>query len=648
MAKYDPIHPALSLQGIVQGAPTGVDKYLYNDGSGLYNQYMSYEMLITVPSSQVIYDESTRLSGEYTAIDIKVGDYITTTDGLIILQIKSVDEKTDTAIRLIAEDVDGITYRQNGTNIPSNGASVIIFELSENGLPVFAGSAVNQFASVAALSRVQSRFTIDEDDERYRFIHSSAVSVSVGDIVSVNTSGEIVKHGDTGSADIPVGTVVSLSSGDTIVYVKPFNKIIDNYPDPTILTANPGEIYYTDTNNPGKITTTTSAGSKAVYLHLKDAIPTTVTSSSAVALPGASDKIIINGITVFDGPAGHSVNDVYALASMVDGYAGSTKVDAIAEAALISTESLHPNLNGSVGDVLMVISIDSGATFTYPIATFSDGTNQTTITFNPSNYSIFPIDYLGSIAQYKTLRAEEMVTILNSEFTSNSINLVATVISAPSGAQNPAFYKGVKIETTDPTADILITNSSQDAFGSHVAGTSSATGLELTTNSGTDAFLKLTRLDGGDILITGTPSSGGYINTNKFTSSSAGSAAVLLMIEGSSDASASEVGVSVADDHDMSPNQTSGDAAATGLTITYTPFLGSKIEVRVNGLDANLGDSSNYQSKSCYFSNGFVVRDFDEIVAGDQLYWNGTFVGFNLDPTDDIDFVYQTASSNIT
>ena len=131
MAKYDPIHPALSLQGIVQGAPAGVDKYLYNDGSGLYDQYMSYEMLLTVPSSQVIYDESTRLSGEYTAIDIKVGDYITTTDGLIILQIKSIDEKTDIAIRLIAEDVDGLTYRQNGTNIPTNGASVIIFELSD-------------------------------------------------------------------------------------------------------------------------------------------------------------------------------------------------------------------------------------------------------------------------------------------------------------------------------------------------------------------------------------------------------------------------------------------------------------------------------------------------------------------------------------
>jgi len=295
----------------------------------------------------------------------------------------------------------------------------------------------------------------------------------------------------------------------------------------------------------------------------------------------------------------------------------------------------------------MVISIDSGATFTYPSATFSDGTNQTTITFNPSSHSVFPIDYLGSIAQYKTLRAEEIVTIMNSEFISNSLNLVATVISAPNGVQNPVFYKGIKIETTDPSADILITNDSQDAFGSHVGGNSSSTGIELTTNSGADAFLKLTRQDGGNILITGTPTSGGYINTNRFTSSSAGSAAVLLMIEGSSDATASEVGVNVSVDHNMTPNQTTGDGSPTGLYITYTPFLDSMVEVRINGIDANLGGTNDYQIQSCYFSNGFVVRDINDIEAGDQLYWNGATVGFELDDEDDIDFLYQTSSSNI-
>jgi len=647
MAKYDPTHPALSLQGIVQGAPTGIDKYSYNDDSGLYDKFMSYEMLITIPSSQVIYDESTRLTGEYTAIDIKVGDYITTTDGLIILRIKSIDEKSDIAIRLIAEDIDGITYRQNGTNIPSNGASVIIFELSENGLPVFAGSAVDQFTSVSSLSRVQSRFTIDEDDERYRFTHSSPVNVNVGDIVSINTLGKIVKHGDTGSAEIPVGTVISLSSGNTIVYVKPFNKIIDNYPDPTILNASPGEIYYTDVNNPGKITTTAAKGSKAVYLHLKNAITTEVTSTSSSTLPESTDTIVINGITVFNGPGGHSVNDVYALANMIDALSASTNVSAVAEASLISAESLQNNINSSVGDVLMVISTNSGSSFTYPVADFSDGTNSVSITFDPSNYNVFPVNYLGSVAQYKTLRSDEMVTILNSEFTSNNLNLIASTTNAPTGSQNPGFYKGLKIETTDPNASIVITNISPDAFGSAVAGGASATAIELNTVGGTDAFLKLTRMDGGDILITGSPTSGGYINTNGLTSSSAGSAAVLLMIEGSSDATASEVGVNVAEDHDMSPQATTGNGAATGLTITHTPFLGSKVEVRVNGLDANLGDSTNYQIKSCYFSNGFVVRDFEDIVAGDELYWNGTLVGFNLDATDDIDFVYQTSSDNV-
>ena len=159
-----------------------------------------------------------------------------------------------------------------------------------------------------------------------------------------------------------------------------------------------------------------------------------------------------------------------------------------------------------------------------------------------------------------------------------------------------------------------------------------------------------------DILITGgfvgsggtvDPSSG-YVNNNGICSSSSGSPALVMMIEGSSEGGSSDVGVNVSEDHNMTPNETNGNNSPTGLYITFTPFLGSMVEVRVNGLDANVGESNDYQTQSCYFSpDGFVVRDIDDIEAGDQLYWNGATVGFELDDEDDIDFLYQTSSSNI-
>ena len=203
---------------------------------------------------------------------------------------------------------------------------------------------------------------------------------------------------------------------------------------------------------------------------------------------------------------------------------------------------------------------------------------------------------------------------------------------------------------------ITINNISADAFGTNFAGSSSGSGLEMVTAAGTNAFLKLIRDDGGDILITGGLSTngvvsptGGYINNNGICSSSSGTPPIVMMIEGSSEGgTAADVGVNVAEDHDMNPNQTSGNGSPTGLYITYTPFLGSMVEVRINGLDANLGNANDYQSKSCYFSpDGFIVRDINAIQAGDELYWNGDLVGFHLDPSDDIDFLYQTSSANI-
>ena len=73
------------------------------------------------------------------------------------------------------------------------------------------------------------------------------------------------------------------------------------------------------------------------------------------------------------------------------------------------------------------------------------------------------------------------------------------------------------------------------------------------------------------------------------------------------------------------------------------------VEIKINGISVDLGGANNYQTKTCYFSpDGVIIRDIKDIEAGDQLYWNVAESGYELDPNDDIDFVYQTSSANIT
>jgi hypothetical protein len=653
MAKYDPTHPALCLHGIANSIEVA-GQYDEQDETGLYGKNMSYIINITGISAQDINDESVRTANLYTGIDVKAGDWLSIDSGKKVLNIINVIEKGNDSITALIEDVDGINYRQYGQNNIETSETVIIFELSENGIPVLVGDAAEMFKE-GAIDLLQSRFSIDEQDERFRLDHDIAPNVNIGDIVGVNSDGNLVKHGSSDCSEIPVGSVISTARNGKSVYIKPFNKIIDNYPNPKILSGNPKQTYYTDPLNPGEISTTKKFGSKPVYLHLRDSIPTEVNSNSSTTLPDSDDVIILNNVEVYNGPNGDSVTDVTSLKDLINQSSNFTNITASTFFDNVSVETATESLRTGIGQCVSLISGDGGANFTYPSATFNDGNSSVSITFNPYNYSLNPVAY-GGDATFLVITATEIAQILNTEFLNNNINLFASTFTGPGGQS----YPFLKIEALNG-ADILITNGNVDAFSTNFADTNSITGLNLTTNASSDLFLKLTRLDGGDILITGgtdvggvVKPNGGYINQNGICSSSSGRAALILMIEGSSESTSTgggvtEIGLNVNIDHDLSPNITNTTNRATGCYITYTPFLGSRVEVRVNGIDANLGDSSNYDTKSCYFSpNGLIIRDLDTINAGDQLYWNGDVAGFELDGSDDIDFLYQTSSNNLS
>jgi len=85
---------------------------------------------------------------------------------------------------------------------------------------------------------------------------------------------------------------------------------------------------------------------------------------------------------------------------------------------------------------------------------------------------------------------------------------------------------------------------------------------------------------------------------------------------------------------------TAADGATSGVSIAATPS--GMVQVFVNGVMAELkGD----KTADCYFSadGGTTARALTAIAANDVLYWNGSVAGYELEATDKITLVYETA-----
>jgi hypothetical protein len=95
---------------------------------------------------------------------------------------------------------------------------------------------------------------------------------------------------------------------------------------------------------------------------------------------------------------------------------------------------------------------------------------------------------------------------------------------------------------------------------------------------------------------------------------------------------------------DLTPLATNGNYSATGITIDYTPFSDSAVDVLVNGLGLSEADGDR-DAAAVYFSNdgGLTAKTIANIESGDELYWNGDIAGFELTADDLIDIMYERA-----
>lgn len=615
----------------------GQNLYGENDGLGLQNQYSTYEITVSSINPQTHGDSSTREPNIYNGLDISEGMFLSNTDGNTILRISSITAKTADTFSCTVEDVDMMSYRLHSSNTIDLNEQIKIFSLNPEGEPVFAGSP---FTDAQSLQKVQSRFSLNEKDDRVKFFQTSSSNLSKGDIVSVDTSGNLVKYGTPGSSEVKVGIVVDIYRGGKDIFVKPFNDIVRNYADAEGLVGAPGDVYYTDLNNAGEITTAT--GGKAVFMHLNTKIATTVNIVSDVD-PSSNDVIEINGVTVFDGPNGDTVNDVESFKDLLNTKTAETNVSASITQApgevnaegntLAYTSSDH----GVAGQDMLNIVGEVGSTpSSIASITIGDGVNApVTISFDSPDITIFG-------GTYDAMSPTAILAAFTDAISSGSLDLVAELYDSTDHAG-----QAIRITTTGNATGIFLNNQSSNGFGANAVGSGGFTGLTTTAALGAST-LTLTRASGGAIEIDGTPLAGGYINQNGVVSSKNGRTPYLLLIESEGGSGLEATGVDVKEDLNKAPLQTSADGDTTGIQITYTPFSDGAVSVTVNGLGANVGNGA--KDEPCYFSSddGTTAKEIANISAGDTLYWNGSIAEFELDGTDEIDIIYQSSSLDIS
>ena len=623
MSTFTPI----TLNGTVTST-SGQLAYGETDGTGMQLQMQTYDLLISV-NPQSTGDGSSRKANEYNGIDVSEGMWISDSAGGTILRIKSISAKSAGIVELVAEDVDMLSFRLNNINSLSAGGSIVVFSNNPEGEAVITNTSGFE---AGGLDKIQSRFLVNEADDRVKFTHSVAPSVEAGDIVTVDNNGNLVKYGTIGGSSIKVGTVLNTIRNGKDVFVKPFNDISRNYKNPEALTGTPGSVYYTDTNTAGNITTI--AGGKASYLQLNTKIASTKVMSSNV--PTSSDIILINGVEVY---SGSEIANIEAWKNLINGFTASTNVVATATATPVSVQggdiepNYAPNDFWSEGDSYITVG-PVGGTQDIGQVSISDGITSALISFNNPDDTI----NVGG-QEYNIITPTAQLVKFNDAISQNGLNISAELIDM-------VAYDGqaVKLTTNGAATQIVLGNVNPAAFGNNVVGTASWTGIGMTATVGSPV-LTLTRNAGGPIEITGSPISSGWINSNGAVSSNSGRVPYLLLIESDGSGSgSSESGVLTSADLNNSPSITSSDGDSTGITITYTPFSDSSVTIKVNGMEINL--SNGNKNEDAYFSadGGTTSRLIADITAGDTLYWNGTNAGYQLEGTDDLDISYQKSS----
>lgn len=95
---------------------------------------------------------------------------------------------------------------------------------------------------------------------------------------------------------------------------------------------------------------------------------------------------------------------------------------------------------------------------------------------------------------------------------------------------------------------------------------------------------------------------------------------------------------------DLVPTQSNGSYSPTGITLEYAPFADSQVQVYINGVAVT--ETYGERTGDVYFSadGGTTAKTAADLQAGDSMYWNSDYAGYEIGNGDVFDLVYEKST----
>ncbi len=416
-------------------------------------KYYRWEITFTV-TAQAHGSHLTRDDFQYNGLDVQVGDWIAgATDGKC-LKIISISAKTRTSVTCVVED--WLRYNTfavtTGNGIFGSGAAVV-FTLNENGYPMLDPLPTSVTSSF--YPTVMSRFQYLNPQVNYVLEKTNHGFVK-GDVIAVTDQGFVKANALT--ADRMVGVVTESGPGPNYFMILPNNRIIDFDPN---IPGSQGEYIYVDTN--GTLTNVATSTGKVAFLNIQSSEPTILTGDQGNPQITDGYAISINGYSItLTGANGNAT--VSEIVSLINAQTSNTQV--VAEALPLENTIVSNELEAIYG------LVGGYSPFS---AYFNTGSGNTLVNFTSN----------GSVYATVSTPQDMAVDIAAANIANLVVSATATVLTLTELNGNA----------------ITITNGNAEAGGYFFVGDSNISGLPASTSATNASKIRLTRSNGGEILI---------------------------------------------------------------------------------------------------------------------------------------------------
>ncbi len=410
-------------------------------------------------SDQIHGSHLTRTPFIYNAQDIEVGDFVAGADDGKVLQIMSIESKSDYSLVAVVEDRLRYNVYKTGSSIFNVPGNVIFFQINELGLPML--DPLPGTASPTFYANVMSRFQYMNPLTNYLLV-KTAHGFEKGDAICIE-NGEFVLS-DADNITKFIGTVIEPGPGPDQFILRPANGIIDFVPG---LPGNVGDYVYPSINGSGDLTTN-DASQRPIFMKVAAAIPTFTIGSNLDPAGNDGDVIEINKVqlTLSSGNGTYNLDDAITI---------------------INTETaIHKLTADKVNGVTNVTSNIANLGSAYGVI---------------AGYVPFSAEINGVVVNFSTTTSGSVTFGDSAVADANDMAFDINQAAIPNIAASVAGT-GELVITNAVGGAINIVNVANDVNNNPWAGANSLSSIELSTPANTTNFvLRLTRTDGGPMTI---------------------------------------------------------------------------------------------------------------------------------------------------